>query len=335
VEQIAQLNALYENGIRSHEFAAYAQVLLEAKGFPGAALEIAKQNRAAPRVLSIFKSAISVGSTNDPSWAGDLSDHSALAQGFLASLAPFSAFDRALTDGSFLRVPLRTRVSIVTTGASGAVVGEGEPKPLSKVKVVTVVAVTNDLVRSVAPGALSLIESEMRRAVAVKSDEAFLDILTQTTGVASVPSSGMGAAQFAADLADALDAISYGADARLYLVLPPATAKVVAFLRDANGTLYPGMTVSGGTIAGIKVVVSNAATDAVLFDASQIAANSDTITIDASTQASLQLNDNPSSGPQGLVFLWQNNMQAMRATRYFGAEVLRESAIAVITGVTA
>jgi hypothetical protein len=118
------------------------------------------------------------------------------------------------------------------------------------------------------------------------------------------------------------------------LVLSPAAAKVVAFMRDANGSLYPGMTVSGGVIAGIKVIVSNAATDAILFDASQIAANSDTITIDASSQGSVVLDDAPSSGPQAMTSLWQANMRAMRATRYFGAEVLRPEAVAVITGTT-
>lgn len=145
----------------------------------------------------------------------------------------------------------------------------------------------------------------------------------------------MSAAQFAADLASALDALSYGADARLYLVVPPATAKVVAFMRDANGSLYPGMTVSGGTIAGIKVVVSDAAADAVIFDASQIAAASETITIDASAQADIQMDDSPTAGAATLVSLFQSNMRAMRATRYFGAEVLRPEAVAVITGVTA
>jgi hypothetical protein len=80
---------------------------------------------------------------------------------------------------------------------------------------------------------------------------------------------------------------------------------------------------------------SNAASDAVLFDATQIAANSDTIVIGASSQASLQLDDNPSSGAQQVVSLFQSNMRAMRATRFFGAEVLRPEAIAVITRITA
>jgi hypothetical protein len=52
---------------------------------------------------------------------------------------------------------------------------------------------------------------------------------------------------------------------------------------------------------------------AILLDASQIAAASDVILIDGSSQASLQLDDSPSAGAQNLVSLWQSNQQAMRA----------------------
>lgn len=146
---------------------------------------------ATPRLLAVLKSAVQAGTTSDPEWAGALTEHAQIAQGFLASLREFSAFDQALTDGSFLRVPLRTRVSIVTTAAAGALVGQGDPKPLTKLaladqqlalrKVVSIVAVTEELVRSVEAAALALIENELRRAVATKSDETFLDILAQTT----------------------------------------------------------------------------------------------------------------------------------------------------------
>ena len=145
----------------------------------------------------------------------------------------------------------------------------------------------------------------------------------------------MSASQFAADLAEALDAISYGADAKLYLVLPVESAKVVAFLRDANGSLYPGLTINGGTIAGIRVIVSSAATNAILFDASQIAANSDTIVLDATEHASYQADDAPTSAAANVINLWQENKRAVKAERFFGAEVLRPEAVAVIEGVTA
>ena len=38
---------------------------------------------------------------------------------FGASLAPFSCFDRILSDGGFMRMPLRTRISIPSDAASG------------------------------------------------------------------------------------------------------------------------------------------------------------------------------------------------------------------------
>jgi hypothetical protein len=190
-------------------------------------------------------------------------------------------------------------------------------------------------VRSVEPAAIDLVGNELKRAVAVASDATFLDILVNTTGVATLSSSGMDAASFSGDLASALDSLSFGADARLYLIVPPASAKVIAFLRDSNGALYPNMTVNGGNISGIRVVVSDAASDAVLVDCSQVAAASDTITIDASNQASIVLDDAPSSGPQGMTNLWQSNMRALKASRFFGAEPLRPSAISIIEGVTA
>jgi HK97 family phage major capsid protein len=343
-QRVAQVSANYENATRCREFTAYAKYLLDAKGMPATAWKNAEQNRASPRVVDILKSAVGAGTTSDPVWAGALADYNLIAQSFLGSLREFSSFDTVLNDGSFKRVPLRSRVKIVTASAVGSLVGEGQPKPISKLsladqqlvvrKVTSIVAITNELVRSVEPAAIDLVGNELKRAVAVASDATFLDIVTSTTGISSAPSTGMSAAQFSADLASALDSLSYGADARLYLVLSPASAKVVAFMRDANGNLYPGMTVSGGTIAGIKVVVSNAATDAILFDASQIAANSDTIVLDASDQASVVLDDAPSSGPQGMTNLWQSNMRGLKASRFFGAEVLRPEAVAVITGTT-
>jgi HK97 family phage major capsid protein len=217
-QRVAQVGANLENANRCREFVSLAKYLMDAKGAPATAWKNAEQNRATPRLLAVLKSAVQAGTTSDPEWAGALTEHAQIAQGFLASLREFSAFDQALTDGSFLRVPLRTRVSIVTTAAAGALVGQGDPKPLTKLaladqqlavrKVVSIVAVTEELVRSVEAAALALIENELRRAVATKSDETFLDILAQTTGIASGASTGLSAAQFAADLASALDSLS-------------------------------------------------------------------------------------------------------------------------------
>jgi hypothetical protein len=96
------------------------------------------------------------------------------------------------------------------------------------------------------------------------------------------------------------------------------------------------MTVTGGVIQGIKVVVSEAAmTGAVLLDASQIAAADDQIVLSEGQYASVEMDDSPTSGAQSLVSLWQNSMVGLKAVRYFGVEALRSTAVALITSVTA
>jgi hypothetical protein len=145
----------------------------------------------------------------------------------------------------------------------------------------------------------------------------------------------MSAAQFASDLAGALDNLQFGADGRIYMVVPPATAKVIALMRDANGRMFPGMTIKGGEIAGIQVLVSDAASSLLLFDAGQVAAASDVIQLDASDTAMLQLSDSPTSGVAEQTSLWQSGKRALRAERTIGVELLRVDAAVEITGVTA
>jgi hypothetical protein len=160
-------------------------------------------------------------------------------------------------------------------------------------------------------------------------------VLANGTGVTSNPSLGLTADAFAADLAIALEAVSVGANSKLYLILPPNVCKRVALLRGTGGFLYPQMTVSGGTIQGIKVVVSDATENVgYLVDASQVATENDLIELRSAEHAALQLDDNPTSGSTNLVSLWQNGAVGMRAERQFGVELLRSDAVALITGMT-
>ena len=56
------------------------------------------------------------------------------------------------------------------------------------------------------------------------------------------------------------------------------------------------------------------------------------MTTDVVRNATVRLDDNPTSGTTRLVSLWQNNLVGMRAERFFGAAVLRSDGIAVISG---
>jgi hypothetical protein len=169
----------------------------------------------------------------------------------------------------------------------------------------------------------------VRRAVALSTDTIFLDVLSTGTGVMSNASTG----DFAHDLMTAAKAINLGASSRPYLILPPDSAKPIALEHGPSGLLFPQMGVTGGTIQGIRVLVSDAATtDAYLIDASQIAAQSDLIVLQPGDHAAIQMDDNPTAGAKSLVSLWQNDLTGLRAERTFGVEVLRSTAVALITG---
>jgi hypothetical protein len=90
------------------------------------------------------------------------------------------------------------------------------------------------------------------------------------------------------------------------------------------------VTGGGGTIQGIRVVVSSAATtDGILLDASAVGADTDVAVTDVVRHAKLKLDDNPTAGSFQLVSLWQDNLQTMRVEHYFGAALLRSTGVAV------
>ena len=62
-----------------------------------------------------------------------------------------------------------------------------------------------------------------------------------------------------------------------------------------------------------------------------MAAGTDLTTVEAVRNATLRMDDNPTAGTHSLISLWQENLVALRAERYFGAAVLRASGIAIIT----
>ena len=83
---------------------------------------------------------------------------------------------------------------------------------------------------------------------------------------------------------------------------------------------FPDATWNGGSIAGIPVIVSDGVPSGsvVLVDASQVAGASETITLDSSEQASVQLDtspDSPVSGSTNITSLWQMNLVGLKAER--------------------
>jgi HK97 family phage major capsid protein len=301
-------------------------------------LGIARLRNTSTRVLDLLgKGAVAPMATTDPGANALLAQ---LAEAFLQSISLFSSFDTILNAGGFMRVPLRTRLFAVTLAGNAYMVSEADAKPVSKIslasselqywKTVGIAVLTDELVRSISSAAADFINNEIARAVGYTTDQAFTELLAATTGAPSTPSTGTTAANFLSDVEAALSLISFGATSRLYLIVPSALNRRLITMRDSGGYV-----VTGGAInSSIRVVCSDALTDsAIMVDASQIAAASDTLAVTNSRASALMLDDNPTSPPQ-LVSLFQNNLVAAKAERYVGCEVLREDCLCLITGVS-
>src|SRR5262249_17968714 len=141
------------------DFLKLAHMLLRHKS-PFAARAQIEAERASPRVANILKSVVSGATLSD--WAA-VADYQNIVEAFQQSLRTASVFDAVLADG-MVRAPLRSRGLSVTTGITGAVVGEGQAKVISSLvlgsqllepkKVSAIVIATNELADS--PGAVPL-----------------------------------------------------------------------------------------------------------------------------------------------------------------------------------
>jgi hypothetical protein len=330
-----------ETRSRAGEFAALARSIAMAKGDLLQAERFAEAERMSPRVLSILKSAVNVGTMSG--WGSSLSEYASLVSSFLTSLAQYGAFDRLLSD--MKRVPLHTRVVMATSSITGAVVGEGQSAPVSSLtvdgattdvfKAVAVVVASSELLRLGGGVGAQLFSKELRQAVSISTDSQFVSVLT--AGLTPITASGSTATAIGIDLATALSQIETSVASRLYIIAPSATAKQWSAKALTEGMAFSQMTPHGGALGGLPVVVSDAVSAGqwLVVDAAQIAAGAGSIDLDASNQADVQMETSPTSPPTTstvLTGLWQRDLVGLRATRYFTVERLHSSSVAVISG---
>jgi hypothetical protein len=330
MQQIGQANRRLEMDLALSDFADVATVLLKSRGRVTDARHMARD--LSPRVRDIFTkaSAGSIGGTS-PGWGDELADFSQVAAGFIASLAHVGVFDTIAAEAR--RVPMGTIASIVTATATGAAVAEGALKPATELvlanerldiqKAVAFVVVSAELLR-LSPSGQTLILSELRNAAARATDEAFIDALV----AASTPIASSG--DVLADVAALLAELNTGAQSVVFLILPAAIAKqVITMPATTGGVAFPGLTLTGGTVAGVQAIVSDAVSDQVIaVDAAQLAVDPGTVMLSTADAANIDL------GAGGSHSLWQRNEQGLRAERFFGFQLLRAGASASLSGVT-
>lgn len=363
-------------------FAQSVRCLVAAKAFNVDAARIAEDmygddqgvvNLVKAASIGLFtKAAVAAANTLNDTWAGALvSEEGGAAADFVEFLRPQTIVGRI---PNLRRVPFRTPLIGQTSGGAGYWVGEGKPKPLTKfdfnrttllpLKVANIAVATKELLRDSSPSADLLIRDSLAAALRERIDLDFIDPAKAAVanvspasilnGVTGIPSSGTDADAVRCDV-QALFAAFIAANnppSSGVWIMPTVTAMALGMMQNPLGqSEFPGVGMNGGTFQGMPVVVSDyvpydtAGAVVALVNASDIwFADDGGISIDMSTEASLQMDNAPTNASvsgagndtvvaTSMVSMFQTNSVAFLAERTLNWARRRESAVAYLTGV--
>lgn len=332
-------------------FTRYAIALCRAKGNLMQAAEIAKGWKdQTPEVETVLRSAVAAGTTTDSAWAAPLVQYQVMANEFIELLRPETIIGKI---NGLRRVPFNVKMPSQTSGSTVGWVGEGKPKPVSKLafdtttlgfaKAAGIVVLTDELVRFSNPSAEAIVRQDLVAQMAQFLDHDFVDPAKAasanvspasiTNGLTAVTASGTTADHVRADVQTVFKKFLAAnlSPAGSYWIMRPTTALTIGLMQNSLGQPeFPGIGMNGGTFFGLPVIVSEnipanpgsgspptgTGDRIILAKASEILlADDGGVTLDVSREASLQMDSAPSDGAQELVSLWQNNLIALRAER--------------------
>lgn len=323
------------------DFAHYARAFaLSGMHQPAAMHALANLERAGAtsRVANQVKAAVGAFSTSDAAWAGMLGADGLTAK-FINSLASQSIFSRCLALG-MAELPLETMIEVVTAGLTGSAVGEAKTRPVSHMtlasggilrrRVSALIVTTNSLLEAISPGAVKLIDSELRRGVSRGLDAEMLAIIVDG-GTPALESAGNDDASIRDDVKRILDAINVAGAGGLLFAMAPDVANRATLIDDGKGEMTP----AGGRFFGVDTIVSTAVVDGtmVAIDATGIAGSVEKIEFEHARAADIQMLDEPLDEPTTLISLWQANCTALAASAYFGVRKLRNASVAVMSNI--
>lgn len=304
-----------------------------------------------PEVALYLKAAVAAGNTTDATWASPLVNQN-ISNEFLELLRPATILGKI---PGLRQVPFNTKVPSQTAGGSYGWVGESKPKPVTKLafsaetlgitKAAGLIILTEELVRLSNPSAEALARNDMINGIARFLDQQFIDpAVAAVAGVnpASITNGAPTVAATADPLADVLTLIKYFATNNVPIdgitfVMSQANALSLSFYTNADGSsLFPGIGINGGSYRGINVVTSQTAgTNVVALQPSLILyADDGGVTIDASREASVQMDSAPMSPADATtvyVSLWQQNMVGLRAERFINWKRASPFAVTYLT----
>jgi len=301
------------------------------------------------------KAAVAPGTTTDATFAGPLAVRQPLND-FLELLRP-----RTLLGSipGLRQVPFNISVPSQTAGGTYSWVGQGLAKPVTNAayaavtldfaKAAGIIVLSEELVKLSTPSAEGLVREELIAGMGAFLDVQFVDPAVAvganlnpasiTNGASTAAASGVTSAAARLDLAASV-AIFTAANIPLLgsvWLMSDSNAFGIGLSVNALGQpLFPGMSIAGGTIFGIPVIVSNNVGNRIILvhAPSILYADEGGVQIDVSREASVQMDsapDSPATATTVLVSLWQNNLVGLRAERMITWKRARTAAVRYIT----
>ena len=326
-----------------------------------------------PEILQLFddvpnyamRAAVPAATTYDSTWAGPLVVAQNVTAEFAEFLRPMTIIGRI---PGLRRVPFNISLPRGTGGTSAGWVGEAAPKPITSMtfdtltlrwaKAAAISVLTEELVRFSNPAAEDVVRRDLAKGITQFLDRQFVDPAVAavtnvspasiTNGVTPITPSGVNMAAFRADvrlLFQGLLAAGLETSSGVWIMTQQQAIALSLAQNTLGQIIYPTMNAQGGTLLGFPVVASENMPAAggspadgyplIFAIADEIMlADDGQVVVDASREASLQMDSTPDSPPTAatnMLSLWQLNMLGLRAERWITWLKRRSTAVAYIT----
>lgn len=293
---------------------------------------------------------------------GGFTAPSTVSTALIAAATPYSIVDR-LRD-QFHRVPLDSRIVILSDAGVSFIRGAGLAKPMSSQglsaatpEVFTFAnlrVLSRELLLSVGREADRQLREAAGQSLAAATNTSFLDPgasaipgqrpASITNGAAvTLSSSGTSLAQVDADLKTLLGAFTDDQLARAVLITSHGVGRLLAGLRGSGGaSAFPTVDLRlGGSVWGLPLLLTDAARPSgsptesfvALVDPSQIIFADGNISLSRSENAALQFDSAPSQAAASQRSLWQNNLVGLLTERQCSWSRASAASVALLTGV--
>lgn len=342
--------------------ARMAMAIVKARGNHYEAMRMAKQMWPDnPEISEHIRAVVEAGDTTTSGWASQLVPAAQQMDGeFLDLLRNQLVIGRI---PGLRRVPFNISVPLQSGGGTYGYVGEGAPKPVTKPtygsatlrfeKAAGIIVITQELARFSRPDAELLVRDEMIKGLTEYFDTVFVGAGAAVTnvmpagilnGISATAASGTTAAFFRANFNTVMQGmITNKRDpSKLVILMSSGMAMTLSSMINSLGQPeFPGLTATGGNYLGIPVITSQAVgTNIIVLDPTDILLAEDPgVSIDVSTEASVEMDDAPAAGESSpattistLKSFWQNNLVGIRCEQFRTWKVARSSAVAYISG---